>query len=855
MSRGTTVAQDHTRRPNLYFLFILLIAAVLRFYCLSCSSLWHDEGNTWALMARNFAEIAAAAAADIHPPGYYWLLKAWTTLFGVDVWGLRSFSAILGVATVAVVHAIGRQIISRNNFAVGGRWSADVFPLLAAFLAAVNPFLIYYSQEARMYALLALLSAILFWAVMKQLAGSRWTTHYAIYFFAAAVGLWTHYSFPIVIAAAVAAYLWQWMRLRRLSMISPQSPIGVKLSTHESAGDFTEVETTGVRMGSRNSEKSPALARIPLKLALMPQSPIPNPQSPVPFLAVNALALLTFLPWLPTAVDRILSWPAGGKTVALGEGLRLTMQTFLIGPIRTAPDLAWPWLLLAAITPILGIWALRRTPAALTLGIWLLAPILLMFGLGLFSEAFLKFLIIAAPAWSLLTAAIPLAFQKEKFTAEGTKGAAKRVATESYKKATDASAPLRLCASALLVLLSALLSAVTLPGYYADPQARDNYAGIARTVAVLADPAHDLVILAAPGQREVWSYYDPGIPVLALPQERPPDRAATEASLAENTADRQELFAIFWALDEADPEGIVERWLDERAFKGLESWQGNVRFVRYSLPNGLLCDPFDAPSQFEDLAQLTAICRTESLGATAAGESLLIGLRWQALTSTGRRFKVTLQLLDHRNQVIAQRDGEPAGGSSPTVDWQPGDRIVDNHALYIPPGTPPGEYRLILALYDSETGARLLVGGADALNLGNVQIVPGAPLPVDILPIRHRLNAQLGAVTLIGYDAYRRGYAHALETPLIPGDLLHVTLYWQSPDPLPADWPVDLSVTLALGDQTISAPLAGGLYPTGSWTAGALVRGEFDIPYTGGDPHLWVQIGEARVRLSRAPVQ
>jgi uncharacterized membrane protein len=137
------VHKDQAPKPNLYSLFfvlILLIAAFLRFYCLSCSSLWHDEGNTWALMDRGYAEIAVAAAADIHPPGYYWLLKLWTTFFGADVFGLRSLSAVLGVATVVVVHAIGRQIVvsgqwsvvsgqwsvvrSEHQSAVGGRWSS-----------------------------------------------------------------------------------------------------------------------------------------------------------------------------------------------------------------------------------------------------------------------------------------------------------------------------------------------------------------------------------------------------------------------------------------------------------------------------------------------------------------------------------------------------------------------------------------------------------------------------------------------------------------------------------------------------------------------------------------------------------
>ena len=52
-------------------LAVLLLAIFLRFYALDQSSLWSDEGNTWAMLDRDFATIAQAAAADIHPPGYY----------------------------------------------------------------------------------------------------------------------------------------------------------------------------------------------------------------------------------------------------------------------------------------------------------------------------------------------------------------------------------------------------------------------------------------------------------------------------------------------------------------------------------------------------------------------------------------------------------------------------------------------------------------------------------------------------------------------------------------------------------------------------------------------------------------
>ncbi len=158
---------DERRTRTLYrlaLLAILLAAAFLRFYRLDASSLWSDEGNTWAMLGRTYSEIAQAAAADIHPPGYYWLLKLWSGIFGTSAWAMRSFSAVAGVLLVLVVERIGRLLAAERAVKL---W----LPLLAALIAAVNPLLVYYSQEARMYMLLALAGAGLFWAM---LAGRLW---------------------------------------------------------------------------------------------------------------------------------------------------------------------------------------------------------------------------------------------------------------------------------------------------------------------------------------------------------------------------------------------------------------------------------------------------------------------------------------------------------------------------------------------------------------------------------------------------------------------------------------------------------------------------------------------------------
>ncbi|MCC6453453.1 MAG: glycosyltransferase family 39 protein [Caldilineaceae bacterium] len=767
---NTALPAQHLRHiPTLHsrywLILLLLIAAALRFYALDGSSLWSDEGNTWALVQRSFAQIARDAAADIHPPGYYWLLKLWAALFGSSAAALRAFSALAGLLLVMVIYAIGRRIdaLTRNRAAIA---------LTAAWLAAINPFQLYYSQEARMYLLLALAGAGLFWALLlwieREAAGQPVTAPAAWFVVCGALGLWTHYSFPILLSAAGLAYLWHWRALLR-----------------------------------RQQQPTRAITR---------------------YILANLAVILAFAPWLPTAINRVLHWPQGGDATSLADGLLLSLRTLTFGPLRDLPSPLWPWLLVAAALPLLGIIALARYPQGIALAPWLLAPISLMFGLGLFSDAFLKFLLTASPAWVLLCAAAPLLLPRPRW------------------------------GNALVAIGGITLAASVLPSYYTSPTVRDNYAGVAAYVKAVGDPASDLVLLNAPGQGDVWSYYAPDLPVIGLPQSRPPDPAATLAHLEEAVQDRRHVFALFWATDEADPDRIVESWLDQHAFRGLESWQGNLRFVVYTLPNQMSCTDLAPPIAFGEAIRLLAQCQPDLPQRIPAGQVALLGLQWQTQEPLTQKYKVTVQLLDTRNQVIAQHDAAPAGGSLPTNTWQPNTPITDNHGLPIPFGTPPGLYQLIVALYNDESGARLPTPAGDSYALGEVEVVrPDRALPLDVLDIPHRLDAQLGPVTLVGYDAYKKGHSFAPETPLQAGDLVHFTLYWQAPDPLPAEWPADLGFTINVGDQSLSTLLAGGDYPTAMWQSGELVRGEFDLLFDGSSDRPTLEVNGNHAKLRPLP--
>jgi hypothetical protein len=108
-----------TRRQREWLLLILILAlaAGLRLYRLDAQSLWNDEGTSVALAGRSLAAITQGAAADIHPPSYYYLLHYWLMLAGNSEFGARSLSALAGVALVGLVYALGRGSLAAHRAA------------------------------------------------------------------------------------------------------------------------------------------------------------------------------------------------------------------------------------------------------------------------------------------------------------------------------------------------------------------------------------------------------------------------------------------------------------------------------------------------------------------------------------------------------------------------------------------------------------------------------------------------------------------------------------------------------------------------------------------------------------------
>lgn len=173
---------------------ITVLAALLRFATLDLQSFWYDEAFTLRLLGMPLDEmLGEIPSRELTPPLYFVLAWLWSKPFGTGEVGLRALSALAGTATVPVVFAAARRLVSPRA------------ALVAAALVAVSPLLVWYSQEARAYSLLVFLSAatLLFFATALDEGRSR-----ALWLWAAAssLALATHY-FAVFVVAAEAVWL------------------------------------------------------------------------------------------------------------------------------------------------------------------------------------------------------------------------------------------------------------------------------------------------------------------------------------------------------------------------------------------------------------------------------------------------------------------------------------------------------------------------------------------------------------------------------------------------------------------------------------------------------------------------
>ena len=129
----------------MWLLAILLAGATLRLYHLDTESFWLDEAFSVSIAKTTLRHIVEETSLDVHPPLYYVLLYYWVHALGASEATARLLSTLFSLATVVATYGLGRRLFDTKS------------ALAAAGLLACSRFQVEFSQEARMYALLALL--------------------------------------------------------------------------------------------------------------------------------------------------------------------------------------------------------------------------------------------------------------------------------------------------------------------------------------------------------------------------------------------------------------------------------------------------------------------------------------------------------------------------------------------------------------------------------------------------------------------------------------------------------------------------------------------------------------------------
>lgn len=616
---------------------ILVLALALRLYRLDAQSLWNDEGTTVQLIGADLGTIARLAASDIHPPLYYYALHFWAKAFGNSEFAVRSFSAFLGTILAALVFMLGRKLFGSR---VG---------LVAAFVVALSPFQVYYSQEARMYVSVTLLGAVsmLLFGSMLDVGGKRGTERKAWYLPAAYV---------LVTSAALYTHHFAF------SLLLAQNLFWILVTGH---GLWSAGQLKGMV----------ALRRL------------------ASWAAIQMAVLVIYCPWLLMTWEQLGHWPAVSEPFSLLWMLKRTLLVFGLGITveagTTTGIAAACFGLLAVLGSIHAALKDDREGVKGVLFAWLYCgvPVLLLYTISrqrpLWNP---KFLLLATPGFYLLVAYGMTALMS------------------LVSRLSRRASAITLVSALLLV---ALASGLSLRNLYHDPRyARDDYRGIVRYIESSAR-GNDAIIINAPSQIETVAYYSEGkLPMYPLPRHRPPRRDQTEAELQDIAARHERVFAILWATDQSDKDRFVEGWLDAHTYKALDEWHGNVRLAVYAVPPEPLTEithPLD--TVLGDSIHLLgyALLSTD----VRAGDVLQLTLFWQATEPIPRRYKVFVHVLDTDGKIVSQRDAEPGGGARPTNTWQPGETVLDNYGVLIPLDASAGEYQVKIGMYHVKDGTRL----------------------------------------------------------------------------------------------------------------------------------------------------
>lgn len=630
-----------TRFPILLTLF----AFAIRLWRLDAQSLRGDEAFDVLFASQSLGEIIYQLRFNqIYPPLYHTLDHFWLMLAGHSQLSARFIALCAGVLLVPVGYRLAKDLFGER------------VARLASVLVAVHPFLIWHSQDGRMYTLLALCVALAAWFAVRVWAWDmKWTTkdsqpsdyasrmtHDVLYTIAATLAITTHYfAYFAIFTLNVVALYWGWRR------------------------------------------------RWPPKLYAR-------------WFILNVIVGLIGLMWIALAWARFsvhtADWIAPTSPL---EVLRRSLLAYSLGTTITW-ERAWPFVMVMLALAVMSVYVdeRRRTndegrpssiihPSSLVVASLVALPLILIYLGSLWRPMYdEKFLIFIVPFYIMLVARGLVVLRQWQVVGALVIITAMSASLQNYHFDTRfAKAPP--WRAAAQVILSQSRAGDLVIYNFPDP-----------SLLYQVDGALPMVLLPAQA-----TYSAEG----AIPL----DAAETENALRQLSEQYERIWFVPQPSPNWDKDGAVGRWLSRFADRDqLYNWTG-LTLERYLTPRAYqkIWTPLNA--QFADGISLIAYRISQSR------ETIQLTLYWQASATPSRDYSVFAHLLDASGVLRAQQDNPPVNGDYPTSAWKTNAIIVDRYAIIIPRDLPAGRYQFEVGLYDANR-TRLRVGDDDKVVFGEV---------------------------------------------------------------------------------------------------------------------------------------
>lgn len=215
---GTLVTRPRQVASAWLVVAIVLLAFALRVVHLDFQSLWRDEVDAIRFATRPLPELLSTfGKPGENGPLFFLFLRPWLQWFGQSEFALRFFSVLGGVLSVPLTWLVARHLLRVFAAPAGLRTGVGLMAGLAALLSASSPYLVWYSQEGKMYALVAAMALgsllALLWALTPGAVNTR--LRWFLYIVLTSLGFYLHVMLVLMLPVHAAIFILAPVRARQ----------------------------------------------------------------------------------------------------------------------------------------------------------------------------------------------------------------------------------------------------------------------------------------------------------------------------------------------------------------------------------------------------------------------------------------------------------------------------------------------------------------------------------------------------------------------------------------------------------------------------------------------------------------